>query len=153
MDNIAYCGINCNACSFRVSCQDKDTRHLQPMPEKYEASKSADVASIAPCPGCKFENDCGDCRIKACITAKNRAGSAHFDHCSDCGEFPCELILSFSDDGIPHHLDARKNLEYIRENGMQSFLEREHAKWICPDCGKKLSWYLTTCPDCGADAG
>lgn len=148
MDNIAYCGLNCDACSFKVSCEDKDSRHLQFLPKKYENCKSADVTAITPCPGCKHDRTCGDCPLKDCITAKNRSREVSLHNCSGCEEFPCALLLSFAHDGIPHHLDAVKNLESIRANGMQAFLERERSKWFCPKCRKKLSWYLAACPDC-----
>ncbi len=148
MDNIANCGLNCNACSFRIACVDKDSRHLQPMPNKYESSKSADITKISPCPGCKLDSDCGDCKIKDCITEKNNNSDSMLHNCSECTQFPCNLFKDFSDDGIPHHFEALKNLEYIKANGINDFIEREQAKWTCDKCHKKLSWYLTACPDC-----
>lgn len=68
-DNITtYCGLNCATCSFR-----KDFN----------------------CGGCIATNGHpfhGECRLAQCAIEKKR------DFCGNCGEFPCELLKSYSND-------------------------------------------------------
>ncbi len=145
---ISYCGLNCNACSFRVAIEDKDARHLQPMPSKYDGAKGMDVNAEEPCPGCQFDNTCGDCAIKDCIVEKNVTRQTPLLHCGECESFPCTLIENFANDGIPHHSAAIRNLHRIQEIGLTAFIDEENTVRQCPTCGKRLSWYLCDCPDC-----
>lgn len=101
---IAPCGMNCGICKA----------HLRPH---------------NPCHGCrdaeqnkpKTRTQCG---LRNC---RKRKG----EFCYDCTEFPC---------GRLEHLDHRyrtqygmseiENLEYIRDNGIDRFLERERVRWV-----------------------
>ncbi len=72
--------------------------------------------------------------------------------CYDCDIFPCERLI---------HLDKRyrtnfkmsmiENLEFIKENGIKQFLEKEEARWKCPRCGGIISCHNGICFDCGLD--
>lgn len=65
-----------------------------------------------------------NCRLRLC-------GEREGAFCSSCAGFPCDRLK---------HLDNRyrtrygmseiENLEYIRENGMEKFLEKEHERWV-----------------------
>ena len=148
---IACCGIFCDACSFRVPCLDRDRRHLLPMPEKYREAKTAPVETgeIPPCPGCGKEEDgeCGPCDIKTCFTEKAEQNPS-WQTCADCAQFPCRILGDFESDGIPHHRQGVETLRAIRRQGWE-FVRRELEKrYTCPACGKRLSWYMTDCPDC-----
>ena len=139
--NIAYCGIYCSECSFKVAYETQNIEHLFSMPEKYEKFKKTALEDCK-CLGCKQENICGDCEIKDCAISKN------LEHCGECLDFPCKLVTNFANDGMPHHKSAFENLEYIRNNGMKEFLNKMNEYIYC-DCGAKLSWYLTKCLNCG----
>lgn len=147
MSLLACCGINCEACSFKLAREDNDARHLQPMPSEYDDSKSANVSEITPCPGCKGDSECGDCKIKDCFMEKAKTNTDWIS-CADCDDFCCETLIEFAHDGIPHHFDAIENLKFIKEQGLYKFANEQDKKFICKSCGKKLSWYLTVCPDC-----
>jgi len=44
-----------------------------------------------------------------------------------------------------------ENLEFIKENGIKKFLEKEEDKWKCPRCGGIISCHNGICFDCGLD--
>jgi hypothetical protein len=41
-----------------------------------------------------------------------------------------------------------ENLEYIKEHGMEKFLEKEEKKWRCPGCGGRISCHNGLCLNC-----
>ena len=43
------------------------------------------------------------------------------------------------------------NLEFIRENGIRRFLEKEEEKWKCPECGAVICCHNGICFGCGRD--
>jgi hypothetical protein len=55
---IAFCGLYCGACSFRVAAQENDRRHLRDMPARYDQYKDAPMDI---CPGCRQESRDGPC--------------------------------------------------------------------------------------------
>ncbi len=139
--DLAYCGIYCPECSFKVAFETQKREHLLAMPEKYDSFKNADLEDCK-CSGCKHEKIRGDCKIKDCAISKN------LEHCGECDDFPCDIILNFSNDGIPHHKNAMKNLKSIRINGVEEFLKKMDEQIKC-DCGERFSWYLKKCIACG----
>ncbi len=65
--------------------------------------------------------------------------------CYDCADFPCDRL---------RHLDKRyrtrygmseiENLEYIRDHGIERFLENERARWVSERgvlCVHDRRWY------------
>jgi len=134
----AYCGLYCGACSFKRTYDDKEPAHVEAMPTSYDQYKT-----LKPdfCPGCRGQNQCGDCSMSLC--AKERGCTT----CADCPEQPCKLVQDFSNDDSPHHSDVIENLENIKRVGVDQWLVDQDKKWTC-SCGQKLSWYLRNCPKC-----
>lgn len=132
---LAYCGLYCGACSFKVAAAEREQKHLAPMPEKYNHLK---VMPLDECRGCRADDACGDCDIKDCARVKGVA------HCGECGEFPCDLVTRFSSDGIPHHAEVIGNIRRILQIGPRRWLEEADAAHACR-CGKRLSWYVKDC--------
>ena len=137
--SLAYCGLYCGACSFKVAFDEKDKSHIAQMPAKYDALKNAPLQF---CPGCRLDSQCGPCAIRDCAKARK------VTHCGGCADFPCDKINKFNDDGMPHHGEAIANLKEIASLGEPAWLELQKKKWSCA-CGAKLSWYLKSCPKCG----
>ncbi len=136
---VAYCGLYCGACSFRVAFLENDRRHVQAMPAKYDEYKGA---ALEPCAGCRREgSSCGH-GIKECARGRGLA------HCGECDEFPCEHCRRFSHDGIPHHAGTNRNLERLREIGAAEWAEEQRRHWTC-ECGTLRSWYVDSCLRCG----
>jgi transposase len=42
-----------------------------------------------------------------------------------------------------------ENLDFIRENGIEAFLEKEEKKWKCPKCDVIVTCHGGTCMSCG----
>ncbi len=143
MNRVAYCGINCDACRLRVAVLENDVRHLP-----LDMAEGMDLNTSTACEGCRENNGCGACSIMDCLFERNSKRIKPLLHCGECECFPCALIIKFESDGVYHHKEAIENLYRIREIGMDAFLIEQDIKWKCPTCGKRLSWYLRTCPDC-----
>lgn len=133
---IAYCGLYCGACSFRQAYQENDRKHIEAMPSCYDHLKNN---PLEYCPGCRLENNCGECKIRDCAIEKNH------NHCGECSYFPCDKIITFNTDGKPHHSETLDNLKLLNEVGEKSWLEYMDKKWACSKCGARLSWYLKSC--------
>ena len=44
-----------------------------------------------------------------------------------------------------------ENLEYIRDKGIDKFLEKEQEKWQCPDCAGVICCHNGLCLNCNLD--
>ncbi|MFA5079287.1 MAG: DUF3795 domain-containing protein [Dehalococcoidia bacterium] len=103
-ENVAPCGMNCGIC------------------KAYLRKKN-------PCKACSFVDSSYPKTIVSCYlrTCPKRTGK----YCFRCEDFPCDRLK---------HLDKRyrtrygmseiENLQYIRDNGIKTFLEQEHRRWI-----------------------
>lgn len=138
INSLAYCGLYCGACSFKVAFDEKNPQHLKYMPSKYDKYKNDELQF---CPGCRLDNQCGSCEIRDC--AKGKA----LNNCSECIDFPCDMLRNFNYDGIAHHADCIPNLIMIKEKGINNFLDCQEKYWTCT-CGAKTSWYLKNCIKC-----
>lgn len=136
---LAYCGLYCGACSFKVAYEENRREHLQQMPARYDKLKDM---VLEDCPGCRLENQCGNCAMRDCAREKE------LDHCAQCDEFPCDHVTQFNNDGAPHHGEVIENLKQLRELGEEQWLEAQKKKWTC-ECGSPYSWYLRACLRCG----
>ena len=63
------------------------------------------------CAGCRTEEKLiDDCTIRVC------AAKFGYFHCGECGQFPCEELNEFYNDGKASHLKAYYNLLEMRES-------------------------------------
>jgi uncharacterized OB-fold protein len=44
-----------------------------------------------------------------------------------------------------------ENLEYIKQNGIERFLENQEEEWKCPECGAVLCCHNGICFNCGLE--
>ena len=132
---VAFCGLYCGACSFKLAADENDIMHVAAMPQCYDQYKSEIPEK---CPGCRLENKCGQCAIRDCAIDKR------IDYCSHCSDFPCEKINNFNNDGKPHHGESISNLHLLQEMNENKWIEEMKKKWTCK-CGKKRSWYYSPC--------
>lgn len=133
--NFTYCGLYCGACSsmllYDKSLGDKE---LQDFEVDYEDS---------PCAGCASGVN-PTCEFVLCNQEHNS------ECCAFCKEFPCEMILKFSQDEWAHHIDVIDNLTRIKEIGIDAWLSEQEKQWSCPTCGGRTHWYQIKCQHCGA---
>lgn len=135
----SYCGLYCGACPVIVANElgevEKRAVEWQMKPEELR------------CFGCRSETIavfCTDCGMRLC--ARNRGMGS----CCECNEYPCEILKNFRADEHPHHSTVLKNLETIREKGLDAWLEEQRDRWSCPVCGARFAWYDAKCGGCGA---
>lgn len=132
-DLIAPCGMNCAVCSGYLALVN-DVRNKG--------------VRMVYCRGCRSRN-------KICAFLKKRCTlllEGKVTYCYECPDFPCKNLK---------HIDANyrkkfrmsliENLEFIREHGIQSLLEREAYTWKCPDCGEMICCHNGICFNCGLE--
>lgn len=136
MEMLAYCGLYCDQCSARVAYAEQDLKHVEQYPAKHIRERLN--LSNSDCEGCKGRNICGPCAIKDCAVQKA------INSCAECGDFPCALLDTFENDGLPHHRQAVENLRNIRENGAEAWFRKLLPTLRC-HCGERQSWYYS-CP-------
>lgn len=123
---IAPCGLNCRVCRAFV-------RHRK------------------PCPGCRGgafnkSNGCLSCAIKTC--RKLTDGDRRF--CFSCPDYPCTNLLRLEKRYRKKYgVNIFDNFRSIKEEGLETFLSREDAKWQCPTCGSTLCMHKPECDTCG----
>jgi hypothetical protein len=123
---IAPCGMNCAICMNYLRDKNK-------------------------CPGCRGPDinkrvTRVRCKIKNCeaFNSNNRK------FCFECGKYPCEKLK---------HLDTRyktkynmnmiENLEYIKNFGINNFLDNEKIRWTCDEFGGTICVHTGLCNSCG----
>ena len=128
-DMLAPCGMNCMVCYLHVGTRKLGKR----------------------CPGCFSGDDgtpkhCRTCRIKDCTKAKDVA------YCYECGEFPCKLVKNLEKSyNTRYNESIVNNSLYVREHGIEKFMQAEKSKWACHSCGGVISLHDAYCSECGAE--
>ena len=129
-DLIAPCGMNCALCaSYLALVNDVKSKGIK----------------IPYCTGCRMRN-------KKCAFIKKsctRRLKGEVDFCFECPDFPCDRVKI---------LDARykskykmsmiENSLFIKEHGLQKFLEKQKKSWECPSCGELISCHNGLCFNC-----
>jgi len=137
----SYCGIYCGACSVRrygeTSSDDGFIACCGSVPKKELA-----------CGGCKSNTlytGCRICGLRDCALDKG------VEHCIDCADYPCKMYDKWQSAAkfLPHVHEASLNLEVIKRDGTNTWVEAQNIRWSCPNCGALFSWYATVCDRCG----
>lgn len=105
------------------------------------------------CGACGAE-DCGGCSsnfiddwVRQC-KFRNCSREREIDFCCFCGNYPCKELHEFMNDKWPHHWTMESNLEYIKNNGVEKWLDSQKKEWSCSSCGSGIMWYQKKC-SCG----
>jgi hypothetical protein len=127
---IAPCGMNCALCvSYRFMADDLNRHGFH---KRY-------------CPGCIP-------RGKHCTFMANsceRVGKGRVRFCFECPDYPCKRLKAL--DKRYHEkydMSMIENLESIKTNGMESFLNSQQEKWRCPACGGVICCHNGLCLTC-----
>ncbi len=130
---MAPCGMNCRLC---VAYQYKEMNI-----NKHGFHRTY-------CPGCIP-------RGKNCTHMKDvcdRLGSGRVRFCFECDDYPCKRLKALDKRyRTKYHMSMIHNLDFIKENGLVSFLENEEKKWICPTCGGVICCHNGLCLHCQLD--
>lgn len=123
---IAPCGMNCGICLGYL--REKNKCYGCRMPD-FSTKKTRTKCSIKNCE-----------RLKA--TPSN--------FCYDCPVYPCrrlnQLDLRYR---TKYKMSMLENLEYIKANGLESFVIKEKERWKCPTCGGTICVHRGFCLNCG----
>lgn len=143
---VGICGLYCGTCPSYIAHSENNIAEL----EKRSQEFGIPVEDVR-CEGCHSDrvmSICVDCRhgFRQC------AREHRITWCFECADFPCQRLRDFTDvhivNGISHHAQAIDNLQYMKEHGIEPWVEKQEKAGRCPQCGKKLYWFTLECPDC-----
>ncbi|MFH0767324.1 MAG: DUF3795 domain-containing protein [Bacillota bacterium] len=127
---IAPCGMNCGVCISYIA-MDHDINQ-QGFNKNY-------------CLGCLP-------RGKNCSFVKKHCkllGKGLIRYCFECNDFPCERLRNLDTRySTKYHLSMIENLNFIKDQGIEKFLEKEELKWACPKCGETICCHNGLCLNC-----
>jgi hypothetical protein len=130
---IAPCGVDCSVCSgylaFRHDVRAKGMR-------------------MAYCKGCRPRDKKCAFLKKICELLLNNK----IEFCYECEDFPCEQLKHIDERyKTLYRMSLVDNLNFIKEHGLQKFLENQKKKWECPDCGDVICCHNGICFNCGLE--
>jgi len=123
---VAPCGMNCGIC------------------KAYYREKN-------PCPGCRGPDEnkprsCIECKVVKCDIIKNSESG----FCFECKDIPCNRLKNLDKRyKTKYHMSMIENLLFIKDEGMDAFLDKEKQKWSCPECGGIVTCHGGRCLKCG----
>ncbi|NMS91366.1 DUF3795 domain-containing protein [Clostridioides difficile] len=96
------------------------------------------------CHGCLSDNvnvECSTCDhgFRDCSELNN------VTRCYECDKFPCDRLHDFKNkhivNGICHHKNVINNLQYMKENSVPKWIEKQITENTCPNCNKLIVWF------------
>ena len=125
-DLIAACGMNCGLC-------------IGFLREK------------RPCGGCFTQDDpnkpksCRSCAIVNCTWLVD----TEYGYCYECKKYPCTRLTKLDKRyRTKYGMSMIDNLNFIKENGMDKFLDNEQSRWTCKECNSGVSVHRDYCLNC-----
>jgi len=143
----AVCGLYCGACALYRARRDDNPQRLRAILQASTERRNAPEDEIQ-CDGClgggSLTPYCRNCKMRLCAE-----GKPGVTRCSDCSDFPCNMITDFNNDGMRHHAEALENLRHMQETGPEKWIIEQEERWRCPECRAQVHWYERTCYSCG----
>ncbi len=122
---IAPCGMNCGLCLAYLRDKNK-------------------------CNGCWGNNEnksaaCVKCIIKNCALLAETKSM----FCYECKKYPCTRLKQLDKRYRTNYkMSMIENLENIRKEGIDKFVEMEKERWICNKCGGTICVHRGYCLKC-----
>jgi len=122
---IAPCGMNCGICLGYL--RDKNV-----------------------CKGCRIPDESiSKSRSKCIINNCELLNKTDSKFCYDCEKYPCKRLKQLDKRyRTKYHMSMLENLEYIKSNGLESFVLKEKERWKCPTCGGTICVHRGFCLTC-----
>ncbi|MEF8880096.1 MAG: DUF3795 domain-containing protein [Candidatus Thermoplasmatota archaeon] len=74
------------------------------------------------------------------------------EYCYECSDFPCTQLKRLDRRYREQfNMSMVENLEYIRDKGIDSFLEQQENKYKCPECNGVICVHNNICYNCETD--
>lgn len=130
---IAPCGMNCALCiayQFKENDLNKKGFH-----KKY-------------CPGClPRDKNCTHMGDKCELLGKGKVR-----YCYECKVYPCKMLKNLDKRyRTKYYMSMIENLNCIKADGLDTFLDSEAIKWKCPKCGETICCHNGLCLQCNVD--
>ena len=129
-DVIAPCGMNCALCSSYLALTNDLKNKGVKMPY---------------CTGCRARNK--QCAFLKKSCSRLLKGEVNF--CFECPDFPCEQLKTLDVKyKSRYRMSMVDNSRFIKEHGMEKFLEEQEKTWKCPTCSGLVSCHNGLCFNC-----
>lgn len=126
---VAACGIYCGAC-----------------PAQSASLKAIQTHGDIKCLGCWNQKHspayAPKCAVRKCAQARK------IQSCGQCKDYPCALLPPLFNDKPKYGL-REKNLNAVRDRGLDAWLADQKQRWTCTKCGKSFGYGDKQCPACG----
>jgi hypothetical protein len=143
------CGMYCGICEIHRGF--KDAGKLRMDVAKKHNCQPSDIR----CEGCRAvhiigwarDEDFGrNCQILACLKTRN------LETCGDCEKITgCERWQPLAGECEGLGIDLKTNLNSIRQQGLEAWLQAQDERWRCHQCGRTVVVDSVTprCHQCG----
>lgn len=132
-DLIAPCGMNCSLCVAH--------QFMEYDINKMGFHKSYCLGCIPRGKNCTYMRD--ECDL---------IGKGKIRFCLECVSYPCKRLQTLDKRyRTKYHMSMIENLNDMKENGIENFLQKEEEKWSCPECGRILCCHNGLCLNCNLD--
>jgi len=143
----SVCGIYCGTCPVYRVRHDTERKNAERILQRLSEQLKVPVEQVT-CEGCLHEGR-SSIAFERCEIAQCAASKPGVTRCSDCPDFPCDLITSQCNSGVPHHGNGLKNIRRQQKIGIYEWCQEEYERIRCHFCGVSLDWYARTCHRCG----
>jgi len=130
---ISPCGMNCAICSGYLSYKNDVKNKGIRMPY---------------CIGCRPRN-------KKCAFLKKHCSKLANDEvtfCFECSGFPCDRLRTIdSRYRSRYRMSMIENLNFIKENGIEKFLDSQEKSWKCRSCSELVCCHNGICFNCSLE--
>ena len=122
---IAPCGMNCGICMAYL----RDKNHCV-------GCWGDDATKMKSCLACIIRN----CEKLTQLPSK---------FCYDCEQYPCKRLKQLDKRyRTKYEMSMLENLEFIKRNGADAFVQKEAERWKCPHCEGTICVHRKICWTC-----
>jgi len=91
-------------------------------------------------------------RDKNCAFLKKQCAKlskAQVTFCYECRSFPCKRLKTIDKRyKSRYRMSLIDNLQFIKQHGIEKFLEEQEKSWKCKSCGEMISCHNGLCYNC-----
>lgn len=101
------------------------------------------------CGGCLGTDESKPGHCRTCLR-KNCAAERELSYCYECSDFPCRRIRDLDRSYRKRYgVSLIEQSLFVKENGIELFLENERKRYTCAACGGVISLHDHRCSECG----